>query len=520
MNLYVLRLPCVRQYGRDSGIILFDTTFFDHNIMALNDFDLVLFGGSGDLAMRKLLPAMYSRHVAGDLPPGARIICVGRHEWSTEDFLETVETTSKPHIKAPAELHYAEFIKRIMYVSLNATDVATYDALVAALRLDDSLTRIYYLATPPHLFSQICDNLSTTGLATPNSRVVLEKPLGRDLASARQINAEVGKVFAESQIYRIDHYLGKETVQNLLALRFGNILFEPLWRREWISDVQITIAEKIGVGNRMGYYDHSGALRDMLQNHLLQLLCIVAMEPPTSISPDAVRDAKLQVLRSLKKFTPTTLSQNIVRGQYRAGHVDGQPVPSYRDEPDAPERSSTETFVALKAEIDTWRWAGVPFYLRTGKRMADRLAEIVVRFKPIPHSIFNQPTSSFQPNSLVIRLQPDEGLSLNLMAKTPGDGMRLKQAELELDFREQFKTPRMDAYERLLLDVLRGQLTLFMRGDELEAAWEWIEPILDYWEQDDNNPTPYTSGTWGPAAASALIGRDGLQWREEVLPAD
>ena len=463
--------------------------------MALTDFDLVLFGGSGDLAMRKLLPAMYARDVANDLPAGARIICVGRHEWSNDEFLATVESTSRPHVKAPVDAAWGKFIKRIVYVSLNATDVATYGGLVEALRKDDALTRVYYLATPPHLFAQICDNLSEVGLATANSRVVLEKPLGRDLESAKQINAEVGKVFSESQIYRIDHYLGKETVQNLLALRFGNILFEPLWRREWISDVQITIAEKIGVGNRMGYYDNSGALRDMLQNHLLQLLCIVAMEPPTSIAPDAVRDAKLQVLRSLKRFTPTTLAQNIVRGQYRGGHVDGKVVPSYRDEPDAPQQTSTETFVAIKAEI-------------------------VVRFKQIPHSIFNQPTSSFQPNSLVIRLQPDEGLSMNLMAKTPGDSMRLKQAELELDFREQFKTPRMDAYERLLLDVLRGQLTLFMRGDELEAAWEWVEPILDHWEEDDSVPIPYTSGTWGPAAASALIGRDGLQWREEALPED
>ncbi len=490
--------------------------------MAINDFDLILFGGSGDLAMRKLLPAMYARDVANDLPPTARIICVGRHEWSQEEFLNTVESTSKPHMKAPTltAAQWEKFCKRIVYVSLNATDAGTYAPLIAALRSDPALVRVYYLATPPHLFAQICDNLAANELVTPNSRVVLEKPLGRDLESAKQINAEVGQVFAESQIYRIDHYLGKETVQNLMALRFGNILFEPLWRREWISDVQITIAEELGVGNRMGYYDTSGALRDMLQNHLLQLLCIVAMEPPTSIAPDAVRDAKLQVLRSLKRFTPTTLAQNIVRGQYRAGHVDGKPVPSYRDEPDAPEHSRTETFVALKAEIDTWRWAGVPFYLRTGKRMADSLAEIVVRFKQIPHSIFNQPTSSFQPNSLVIRLQPDEGLSMNLMAKTPGDSMRLKQAELELDFREQFKTPRMDAYERLLLDVLRGQLTLFMRGDELEAAWEWVEPILDHWEEDDSAPIPYTSGTWGPAAASALIGRDGLQWREEALPED
>jgi glucose-6-phosphate 1-dehydrogenase len=488
--------------------------------MALTDFDLVLFGGSGDLSMRKLLPAMYARDVAGDLPPTARIVCVGRHEWSNEEFLATVESTSKVHIKDVKEAQWAKFTKRIVYVALDATDAATYNALASAMRPDPAITRVYYLATPPHLFAQICDNLAAAGLATPNARVVLEKPLGRDLESAKQINAEVGKVFAESQIYRIDHYLGKETVQNLLALRFGNILFEPLWRREWISDVQITIAEKLGVGNRMGYYDTSGALRDMLQNHLLQLLCIVAMEPPTSIAADAVRDEKLQVLRSLKRFTPTTLAQNIVRGQYRAGHIDGKPVPSYRDEPDAPENSRTETFVAIKAEIDTWRWAGVPFYLRTGKRMADGLAEIVVRFKQIPHSIFNQPTSSFQPNSLVIRLQPDEGLRMNLMAKTPGDGMRLKQAELELDFRESFKTPRMDAYERLLLDVLRGQLTLFMRGDELEAAWEWVEPILDNWEQDDSMPIPYSAGTWGPAAASALIGRDGLQWREEALPED
>ena len=489
--------------------------------MALTDFDLVLFGGSGDLAMRKLLPAMYARDLCNDLPPTARIICVGRHEWSNDEFLATVESTSKPHVKAAiSDAAWKKFTARIEYVSLNATDASTYGALVDSLRKDATLTRVYYLATPPHLFAQICDNLASAGLATANSRVVLEKPLGRDLESAKQINAEVGKVFAESQIYRIDHYLGKETVQNLLALRFGNILFEPLWRREWISDVQITIAEKIGVGNRMGYYDTSGALRDMLQNHLLQLLCIVAMEPPTSIAPDAVRDAKLQVLRSLKRFTPTTLAQNIVRGQYRGGHVDGKAVPSYRDEPDAPQKSSTETFVAIKAEIDTWRWAGVPFYLRTGKRMADSLAEIVVRFKQIPHSIFNQPTSSFQPNSLVIRLQPDEGLSMNLMAKTPGDSMRLKQAELELDFREQFKTPRMDAYERLLLDVLRGQLTLFMRGDELEAAWEWVEPILDHWEEDGSVPIPYSAGTWGPAAASALIGRDGLQWREEALPED
>jgi glucose-6-phosphate 1-dehydrogenase len=488
--------------------------------MALADFDLVLFGGSGDLSMRKLLPAMYACDRAKDLPAAARIICVGRHEWSQEEFLNEVNGNAKQHI-APAAFDkqlWQVFCARIIYVPLDASDAATYGPLVEAMRSDPAVTRVFYLATPPNLFATICNNLATAGLASANSRVVLEKPLGRDLASAKQINAEVGRVFTESQIFRIDHYLGKEAVQNLLALRFGNVLFEPLWRREWISDVQITIAEELGVGNRMGYYENSGALRDMLQNHLLQLLCIVAMEPPVSVTPDAVRDEKLKVLRSLKRFTSATLAQNVIRGQYRGGHLAGVQVPSYRNEPDADPHSRTETFVAVKAEIDTWRWAGVPFYLRTGKRMADQLAEIVVRFKTVPHSIFAQPTGTSQPNCLIIRLQPDEGLHLSLMAKTPGDGMRLKPVDLELDFRETFKMPRMEAYERLLLDVLRGQLTLFMRSDELEAAWEWVEPILNYWEQEEIEPIPYTSGTWGPAAASALIGRDGLQWREEALP--
>ncbi|MEO6353998.1 MAG: glucose-6-phosphate dehydrogenase [Oxalobacteraceae bacterium] len=488
--------------------------------MTLTDFDFVLFGASGDLAMRKLLPALFSCELTGNFPDTARIICIGRNDWSQEDFLREIDNNAKIHINknAPAAAPWQAFLNRIVYVQLDANALDSYQALVAAVRSDAAITRVYYLATPPGLFSKICNNLAESGLVNQNSRVVLEKPLGRDLASAKRINAEVGCVFSESQIFRIDHYLGKETVQNLLALRFGNVLFEPLWRREWISDVQITIAEDLGVGNRMGYYDTSGALRDMLQNHLLQLLCIVAMEPPTSIAPDAVRDAKLQVLRSLRPFTPTTLAQDVIRGQYRAGYIKGVAVPGYRDEAGADPHSRTESFVALKTEIDTWRWAGVPFYLRTGKRMPDRLAEIVVRFKPIPHSIFTQASSSFQPNCLVIRLQPNEGLTLHLMAKIPGDSMRLKPVELEMDFLETFRAPRMEAYERLLLDVLRGQLTLFMRGDELEAAWDWVEPILHHWEQSENEPIPYTAGTWGPPAASALIGRAGLQWREEVLP--
>ena len=488
--------------------------------MAISDFDLVLFGGTGDLAMRKLLPALYARDRANDLVPTARIICLGRDAKSADEFLKIVEKSSKPHISSTTmdAAIWQRFCARIQYVSLNAQDPASYQHLVEALRSDPAISRVFYLATPPTLFSMICDNLSQAGLNTANSRVVLEKPLGRDLASAKDINAQVGRYFSESQIYRIDHYLGKEAVQNLLALRFGNVLFEPLWRREWISDVQITIAEELGVGGRFGYYDTSGALRDMLQNHLLQLLCIVAMEPPVSNSADAVRDEKLKVLRSLKRFTPTTLAMNVIRGQYRGGYVNGEAVPGYRKEADANPESRTETFVAVKAEIDTWRWAGVPFYLRTGKRMADRLAEIVVRFKSVPHSIFAQNNANNPPNCLVIRLQPDEGLHMNLMAKTPGDGMRLKPVELELDFREKFKMPRMEAYERLLMDVLRGQLTLFMRSDELEAAWEWVEPILNHWDQEESDPIPYSAGTWGPAAASALLGRDGLQWREEALP--
>lgn len=488
--------------------------------MALADFDMVLFGGTGDLSMRKLLPALYQRDRAHDMPPAARIICIGRHEWTREEFMHAIHDNARIHINDVQfeQASWDTFCARLTYVALDATNAATYQALADILRKDATVTRVFYLATPPSLFATICHNLGDCGLASTQSRVVLEKPLGRDLQSAVLINQEVGRVFSESQIFRIDHYLGKEPVQNLLALRFGNILFEPLWRREWISDVQITIAEELGVGNRMGYYETAGALRDMVQNHLLQLMCIVAMEPPICATPDAVRDEKLKVLRALKPFTPQTITQNVVRGQYRSGHVAGQAVPGYRKEPGAHPESRTETFVALKAEINTWRWAGVPFYLRTGKRMADQLAEIVVRFKSIPHSIFAQPHSSFQPNCLVIRLQPDEDLQLNLMAKTPGDGLRLRPVELELDFRETFKMPRMDAYERLLLDILRGQLTLFMRSDELEAAWEWIEPILNYWEHEQIEPIPYTSGTWGPAAASALIGRDGLQWREEALP--
>jgi glucose-6-phosphate 1-dehydrogenase len=322
-------------------------------------------------------------------------------------------------------------------------------------------------------------------------------------------------MFQEQQIYRIDHYLGKEAVQNLMALRFGNMLFEPLWRRGRIRHVQITVAEQLGVEGRGQFYDQTGATRDMVQNHLLQLLCILAMEPPASSDPDAVRDEKLKVLRALRPLHGRDVLAKTVRGQYKAGAVNGSPVVGYLQEQGVPPESMTETFVAIKAEIDTWRWAGVPFYLRTGKRLQERLSEIVVTFEDVPHSIFESHSGTQTPNRLVIRLQPNESITLSILAKNPGEGMRLKPVDLGLDLVQSFKTRQMDAYERLLMDVVNGKLTLFMRRDELAAAWRWIDPIREGWEQHDEKPKSYIAGTWGPAASSALIGRDGFAWHDE-----
>ena len=479
--------------------------------MALSDFDLVLFGGSGDLSMRKLLPAMYSRDVCGDLPPTARIICVGRQESSQEEFINVVNTTSKPLIKSPEVTPeaWARFTARIVYVSLNATDASTYGALVDSLREDPAITRVYYLATPPAIFSQICDNLKDNGLVTKNSRVVLEKPLGRDLASAKQINAEVGQVFEESQIYRIDHYLGKETVQNLMALRFANALLEPVWRNSQVDHVQISVCETLGVENRGGYYDRAGATRDMLQNHLLQLLCLVAMEPPAQFEAEAVRDEKVKILRALKPIAGQDVQDKTVRGQYGAGRIGGQEVPAYYFEKDVDNDSDTETFVAVQAQIDNWRWAGVPFYLRTGKRMARRSSQIVIQFKPVPHELFN----GGQVNQLLIQLQPEERISLRMMTKSPGKGMRLEPVDLDLNLAQVFgQARRWEAYERLLLDVLEGDSTLFMRRDEVEAAWAWIDPIIKGWEEHFQAPRPYAAGSNGPEQANSLLAHQGRAW--------
>jgi len=486
-------------------------------VESLAPFDLVLFGATGDLSMRKLLPALYRRHSAGQLPDNGRIIATARSEMDRDGFIERVYDNLMSRLSTGelTDSNWQSFTERLQFVSVDASEPRGFADLAEVLSGREAHCRVFYLAVAPRHFVDICEHLDHHGLVSPKARVVLEKPLGHDLASAQAISERIGAIFAEDAIYRIDHYLGKETVQNLMALRFGNMLFEPLWRRDWVRDVQISVAEQVGVDGRAGFYDRTGALRDMVQNHLLQLLCIIAMEPPTSIEADAVRDEKLKVLRALTRLEGKDALRNTVRGQYRAGAINGQPVSGYLDEDSVPNDSRTETFVALRTELANWRWAGVPFYLRTGKRLQERTAEIVVNFRDVPHSIFHVTYGAGQPNRLVIRLQPDEGVRLHMMAKSPGDQMELRPVSLNLDFAEAFQGRQADAYERLLMDVLRGRLTLFMRRDELYSAWNWIEPILQAWDTAGDAPKPYTAGTWGPAASSALLGREDASWHEE-----
>jgi len=479
-------------------------------------FDMVLFGGTGDLVMRKLLPSLYQAHAAGLLNEDGRILSLGRKEFSREDYLLDVEQHSRRHVKeAFSDELWKSFVARIDYLRLDASCAEDFPALAERLGDISGRSVVCYLATVPHLFAGICQHLAEVGLNRPEVRVVLEKPLGNDLESSNQINDAVAQYFQEQQLYRIDHYLGKESVQNLMAIRFGNALFEPLWRREWVHDVQITIAEELGVEGRGDFYDVTGALRDMVQNHLLQLLCIVAMEPPASLEADAVRDEKLKVLKALRRFDPQDVAAKTVRGQYKAGAIGGGAVDGFLSEAGIAPDSTTETFVAVKAEIDNWRWAGVPFFLRTGKRMQERLAEIVINFRDVPCQLFPSPVGCHSANRMVIQLQPDESIRLYFLAKEPGDTMHLQPAYLNLDFHAMFKARRADAYERLLLDVIRGRLALFMRRDELIEAWRWVEPIMESWQHSTLPPKQYTSGTWGPAASSALLSRDGIAWHEE-----
>ncbi len=483
------------------------------NHQKIDPFDIVLFGATGDLALRKLMRAMYRRVAAGQIQPGSKIFAVARSDLTTEKYLEQVHEHFKQYLSAE-ELgpeQWQTFCGFVQYMSVNATVKADFEKLGRALQGREDMVRIVFLSMAPSLFTAACSNLAATNLVTPKSRVVLEKPLGQDRASAAEINDLVGSIFTEQQIYRIDHYLGKEAVQNLIALRFGNTLFEPLWRRGRICHVQITVAEQVGVEGRGNFYDQTGALRDMVQSHLLQLLSIIAMEPPVSGEADAVRNEKLKVLHSLRPIRGAEVETKTVRGQYKSGAIKGKAVPGYLEEPGVPADSRTETFVALRVEIDTWRWAGVPFYLRTGKRLQEQLAEIVVTFDAVPHSIFEAGRVPRQ-NQLIIQLQPDESITLCIVAKTPGETMRLKPVNLSLHFTDTFKEKSLDAYERLITDVAKGNLTLFMRGDELDAAWAWIDPIREGWNQSDEPPRQYVAGTWGPAASSALISRDGFTW--------
>jgi len=451
--------------------------------------------------------------VDGQVPERSRIFSISRKAMDAGSYRRLVDERFGKH-KADQE-SWDRFLGRLDHIALDAAGSTGWSGLKERLDEIPGQVRVFYLATAPSLYGPVCARLGEAGLATPDARVVVEKPIGHDLASARRINDEIGRVFAEHQTYRIDHYLGKETVQNLVALRFANSLFEPLWSATWIDHVQITVAETVGLEGRADYYDTAGALRDMVQNHLLQLLCLVALEPPRTFDADAVRDEKIKVLRALAPIGEG--EQAIIRGQYRRGAADGKAVPGYLEELSEGRTSRTETFVALKVSIGNWRWAGVPFYLRTGKRLAERTSEIVIQFRQVPHSIFPRSAGTLEGNRLVIRLQPDEGITLHLMTKEPGPGgLRLKPAPLDLSFAEAFTGRVPEAYERLLLDVVRGNPTLFMRRDEVEAAWTWLDATLRTWEEGGETPKPYMAGSWGPTAATAMIERDGRTWYEDT----
>jgi len=480
----------------------------------------VLFGGTGDLAKRKIIPALYSAFLNGRLDSDFKFVGAAREVLTDDEFRVRVAASINSHTKSDttgtAEQINA-FLALTFYCKIDARLDADFVELKQKIIDPEIHATLFYLATGPDIFIPIVKQLSSHQLVGSHARVVLEKPLGRDAQSARDINQALRTYLKENQIYRIDHYLGKEMVQNLLALRFANSFLEPLWNRKWIQDVQISISEQVGVESRGEFYDHTGALRDMVQNHLLQLLSIVAMEPPVNAAPDSIRDEKVKVLRALHKFSQEDVSKKTVRGQYRAGAIDGEPVISYQNEPGVPAHSRNETFVAIRAEIDNWRWAGVPFYLRTGKRMASRSAEITINFKPIPYSIFGTNQGNLRSNRLVISLQPEESVELFLKAKEPGEGIRLSDVALNLDFAEASTSRRVEAYERLLLDAMRGDLTLFVRDDELTAAWDWVDPIMNAWQADNEGLKSYIAGSWGPAASSYLLAQHGSSWGEEFV---
>ncbi|CAA0106693.1 Glucose-6-phosphate 1-dehydrogenase [Halioglobus japonicus] len=481
--------------------------------------DLLIVGGEGDLALRKLYPALYSLWLSSCLPEDFRIFAVSRRQTPQTEFLAAVRTWFDTSRSAQQydEQAWQDFTSRLTFHSLDATSGEALARLREESLTDDGRHLVVYLATPPTIFGPVCEAIKLAGLVRPNTRIVVEKPLGEDRESFLEINGQLTAIFEERQVYRIDHYLGKETVQNLLALRFANMFLEPLWNSKYIDNVQITVAESIGVTGRWEFYNGAGAMRDMLQNHLLQLLCLIAMEPPAHLEPTSVRNEKLKVLSCLRPLQEGALRDNVVVGQYVAGTADGKPVPGYCEEEGSEAHSQTETFIAIKAHIDNWRWANVPFYLRTGKRLQTRYSEIVVEFKPVPHSIFPSQRAMDAPNRLIIRLQPDETISLELMNKVAGLDVKipLRTAALDLSFPEENEpgsTP--DAYQRLLLDVIRENPTLFVRSDEVEEAWKWVDQIKALLDDAGKAPEKYTAGSWGPTSAVALIARDDRSWRE------
>ncbi|MEO1043277.1 MAG: glucose-6-phosphate dehydrogenase [Pseudomonadota bacterium] len=483
-------------------------------LIPVEAFDLIVFGALGDLSLRKLMPALFRRWRDGQIPDESKIIGVSRGESTDTDFREQVLAKFREFYPAEAvsDEEWSQFSKQLYYRQVNVTDPSSgWDGLRACLEGGEDRQRVFYLALPPSLYGDVSANIASTGLQTPGTRIVLEKPIGKDLGSAQQINAAVGAVFSEESIFRIDHYLGKETVQNLLVLRLMNSLFEPVWNANFIDHIQITVAESIGAGGRAGYYDTAGALRDMVQNHLMQLMCLVAMEPPLDLAPDTVRDEKIKVLRALRPITLTNVRSSTVRGQYGKGVDDDGVAPSYEDE--LGKSSEIETFVALKANIDNWRWRGMPIYLRTGKRMNKRRSDIIIQFKDVAHSVLGDEGRKLQPTRMVIRLQPDEGVKLLLVTKDPGPGgMRLRYVPLNLSFADTFEARYPDAYERLLMAVVRGDLALFMRRDEVEAAWQWVDGVLDAWAEDGTPTYAYAAGTDGPAQSEMMLDRENRSW--------
>ncbi|NMT64572.1 glucose-6-phosphate dehydrogenase [Marinobacter orientalis] len=482
--------------------------------------DLMMFGALGDLAQRKLFPALYQLERAGLLHDGTRILAIARNRAGTGEVRRILLEKLKEHVKwHEFDAGVAEgFLQRVDYHFLDFTNSEGYRDL-NGWRTIEASNLIVYMATPPAMYGVIARNLRSNGCCDQDTRVVVEKPIGHDLESSKVINDELGEVYNENQLFRIDHYLGKETVQNLIALRFANNLFASQWDQNHISHVEISVAESVGIEGRWGYFDKAGQVRDMVQNHLLQLLCLIAMDPPADLSADSIRNEKVKVLKALRRITPHLMDTHVVRGQYTAGTSDGKPVPGYLEEEGAIKRSKTETFVALKAEIENWRWSGVPFYIRTGKRLPEKLSQIIIHFKPAPHYIFDPDQKHLANNKLIIRLQPDEGMSLQILTKDQGldKGMRLRQGPLELTFSETFETDRIpDAYERLLWEIMKGNQYLFVRRDEVEHAWQWVDQIIRNWEDSGEPPKRYAAGTWGPVASIAMITRDGRSWYEDA----